>query len=179
MDITIVYAISLAALFAAYVIYKLNQAIDVYRYCRSRLRKFVLYPLVMQRFQGSHNSNIGECLILSLYFGANMFCMLFRLEKPRLADRAGALFLINLIPLYIGQRSSILTDWLVPADVIGLSAIHHWMGRICTLHAVVHGVAHFLVSVKTPGLAVNIVVRYFKPMQRIKTTYGNSYFAAS
>jgi predicted ferric reductase len=58
-------------------------------------------------------------------------------DLATLATRAGALAMVNLIPLFLGGRTNTLSNFLnVPLQTYYL--IHHWVGRMAVLQALLH-----------------------------------------
>jgi hypothetical protein len=82
-----------------------------------------------------------ECFMLGLYFFVNGFFMGYGIHKTNLKQelfvRSGTMAIINMIPLFLGGRTNILSNFL------GISfhtyyLAHHWIGRMVIVLSILH-----------------------------------------
>jgi len=148
MDIILIALISLASFLGLLFIAQLSRWIFKFsRRVISPIYKWVAYTLVWRRPNGSSNVTVCTFISLRALAGLNTFALLFRASTARdISNRAASLFLINLIPVTLGDGSSILTERLFGLYYRQLSAFHRWLWRICFVNGLVHAVSQLRAS---------------------------------
>lgn len=117
MEITQIYALAAGGSFLALLIIKgyiffaqIVQLVLVF------LSKYFTYSFVLRRHRVLGPWSRADILLQFLYIILNIFCITFRITSLKEAqDRAGTLFIINMMPLFFGLHLSFL------ADLLGLS----------------------------------------------------------
>jgi hypothetical protein len=160
MRVTSIYLVISASISAALIFWKLYRSIN-YSTCQAIqtwLRKTFLYTLIFRRRRSTDSVNVFSMLYIGLYFGANVtVCALGVVDRTGLAHRSGKLFLINMIPLYLGGRLSFFTDRLMQVQPWHQSLAHRWIGRVCVIQGLLHGILNLFPSSAT---AVQIMVSF-------------------
>ncbi|EUC39943.1 hypothetical protein COCMIDRAFT_41639 [Bipolaris oryzae ATCC 44560] len=149
MQTSLVYAVALASAFGLLLIWKALRFLETparRRLC-SFLRKRLIYTTFYRRRIGSDNVSVLTFLKIVIYFAANIAaCALDVGNREELANRCGSLFIINLVPLLLGGRTSLLGDRLIRLHPSQSSLIHRWVGRVCIAEGLVHGVLHAMLG---------------------------------
>ena len=149
MQTTLIYLISFASAVAALLLWKLWRLLDApsRRIIFSFLRKKILYTLVYQRRRGSGDINVASFINLILFITGNIVACTIRLsDRNELAKRCATLFMINAIPLYLGGRTSFLVDRILRLSLSEFHLFHRWVGRMCVIQGLVHGVINATAS---------------------------------
>ena len=161
MQIPLIYLISLASTLGVLCVWKAFRLVDppTRRLIFSFLRKKLLYPLVLQRQKATSNINVFAFLRIILVVAANITaCTLKISDRTELAKRCGTLFMINVVPLYLGGRTSLLVDRVLRLPLSEYSLIHRWIGRICVVQGLVHGVIN--ASLSSPSIIEALVSQW-------------------
>lgn len=165
IDITFIFLLGFAALFTLLGALRVARFISrpnfwIRRFFFLVFRGFT-YTLVWRRPNGSSNVTVFTFFSLTALTILNTFTLLFRSTTTSdISQRAARLFLINLIPVTLGNGSSLLPE------VLGLyyrriSAIHRWIWRICFVNGMVHTIIQLTVSPLHLGLSEITVSRVF------------------
>lgn len=139
MNLTQWYGIALGALFAFLLLYRTGSVASHFLIARFSVLalKHVSYPLLFRRRYYSSVSRIQATLVCS-YFLINGFSMGLGIKtRSDLMIRSGVMASINIIPLFLGGRTSVL------ANFVGISLHtyyigHHWVGRIVILQGILY-----------------------------------------
>jgi hypothetical protein len=162
MKITLIYLISLASAFAALLSWKIYRLVDIHTRRRIVLyaRKKLLYTLVYRRTTSSDNVNVLSLCNICLLIAANITaCALKINNRAELAKRCGNLFIVNMVPLFLGGQRSILTDKILRLQSSEQSLLHRWMGRVCVTQGLFHGILNAMSSsATTPQIIVSISI---------------------
>tara|TARA_R110002060_G_scaffold32988_4_gene43708 strand:+ start:1270 stop:1782 length:513 start_codon:yes stop_codon:yes gene_type:complete len=149
MNITQWYAISIAVVAVCIAIHRLAGIISVLLKTRIQfmLLKHLVYPMFLNRkYWGGvtrfHGSLIGSYIVL------NGFCMGLGIRSTTdLLLRSGTMASINLIPLFLGGRTNMLSDFM-GISLHSYYLAHHWIGRIVILQSLIH--VGLVIRAKTP-----------------------------
>lgn len=98
------------------------------------------YPLLIQRrYSGSVSRAQG--LYVSTYIIMNGFCMGLGIRSTHLTtdliSRTGVMASINMVPLFLGGRTSIMVDML-GVSVHSYYLAHHWISRVVVVQGLIH-----------------------------------------
>lgn len=162
IDITVIALISLGSFFGLLVLVQI-QAVDWISKFRNQavywIYKWIGYTLVRRRLNGSSNMPVWILISLLALAGLNTFTLLFRATTANeISQRAARLFLINLIPVTLGDGSSFLTETLLGLHYRQLGVLHRWLWRVCF----VNGLVHAFIQLRTSPLRwtlAEIIVR--------------------
>jgi hypothetical protein len=113
MIIPLIYLISLASAAGALLLWRVYRLLDARTRTKVLLfiRKQLLYQLVYRRRNGSDDVSVLSLFNICLLVGANITaCALKIQDRGELARRCGRLFLVNMIPLFLGGKRSLLAD---------------------------------------------------------------------
>jgi hypothetical protein len=150
----VIYAVALASASLALLFWRALCFIDAptRRALFSFLRKVFLYRSAYRRRAGSDGVTVVSSVNVLIFIAANITACTFGLtDRAELAKRCGNLSVINLIPLLLGGRTSLLVDRILQIQPYHSSFMHRWMGRICVVQGLVHGV---LKAVSDPRVTV-------------------------
>jgi hypothetical protein len=115
------------------------------------LIKSLCYSSIIYRRPGTSGINLFAFVLLITVFAVNVFVLVFRLRsKVDLSQRSVWLFVSNLLLLYFGYRNTILTTKL-HVSMYYLQILHRWIGRLCFLLSVTHGVLETVKRKKIPS----------------------------
>lgn len=164
MNITHWYAISLGALVASFLSYRLYFfALSTAHVYGGRLAlKYLVYPQIPKLLRGEGTITRLHVLIILIYITGNIVCTVSGVTNfVQLRTRLGLMSLVNLMPLCLGGRITFLGD-LCGLSYENYSRIHRWIGRITILHGLLHIIIASTVSgkglelglTKLPGLLV-------------------------
>ncbi|XTI87004.1 hypothetical protein V2W45_1207731, partial [Cenococcum geophilum] len=77
----------------------------------SFLYKRLNYTLVIKRQKGSSNISVLIAILILLYITVNIIIYILGiLGHARLAKRYSSLFVINMVPLYLSSRTSLISN---------------------------------------------------------------------
>ncbi len=149
MNISQWYAISLAGVLAIFLVRQAwSYASFLYAFVHFYLIRFIVNSLSIQRryWTGATGSHV---ILLLGYVIANGACMAIDVRSTRdLMLRSGMMASANMIPLFLGGRTSFL------ANSAGISLhtyylAHHWVGRVAIMQGILH--ASLAISSAKPG----------------------------
>jgi hypothetical protein len=143
MQPVLVYLISFASAVGGLTLWKLYHLVDAStrRIIFSFLRKRFIYTLVLRRRRSTSDVNVLVVLNILLVVAANVTACTVRVgSSAQLAKRCGTLFMVNVLPLYLGGRTSFLADRILRLPLTEYHLFHRWIGRICVLQGLVHGI---------------------------------------
>ena len=141
------YGISLAGMLGIILFHHLTRFLPfLYRRTWYFSTKYVAYPLVWPRMCGS--TTRMQALFLLLYVVWNVIFLVIDVHQNRIvlvqsvqkySTRLGIMASINMIPLFLGGRTSSLADGLgVPLHAYYL--VHHWVGRVVVFQGLLHAI---------------------------------------
>lgn len=140
MDIAEIYAICLGSIFVLLLGWHLAAATITLRHrlldiCRRRIE----YTNIFLRRQGSNDFTVATAIYLAILGALNVFaCCAYVGESGRSA-RLASIASLNIIPLYLGGRTSLIGDYVLKLPLPWYTMMHGWVGRICLTEALVHG----------------------------------------
>lgn len=149
MELVQTYLYTVLLCFSAVVMWRVFRLIDLVtrQNCLSWLRKILIYTLVYQRREDTHNvSVLSFCNILLFLAGNITSCMLQLRNRTELSSRCGTLFIVNSALLFLGGKSSLLADRVLRLHPNDVSLFHRWVGRVCVIQGLVHGTINVLRS---------------------------------
>ena len=138
-----VYAITLGVLGFCVLAWRLGVVFGstIRDTCSLHVRKHLSYPLLTTRWQGTTNFTRLDGLILSIYLTLNVVCTVYRIHSTeQLNQRSKTLFMINLVPLYVGGRTNFIADKVFKLRRTHLEIVHRWVGRVCAVQGYIHSV---------------------------------------
>ncbi len=166
MDIIHWYAISLAAIVSSLIIGNICVFfVSIIRaYGLFYLQKYIFYLVLFKRRNGSGSITRFQALSIITYMAANGILMSIGIRSMSdLQHRAGALATVNIMPLFLGGRMSILLDY-VGMSLHSYHMMHHWVGRTFVEQCFLHAVLAIYSSTKweyNKSQISGIIVRYF------------------
>lgn len=145
MENSAIYAISLAAVFLCFFLWRLlsGTPFEAYHHFMVFLCENMTYRLIFNRPNGSADiTPLGGISLFGYISGNVVACAIGVTNVLQLTQRLGVLVTINLVPLYSGGPTGV-----VERSVLGLSLnnsrlAHHWIGRVCAVQALTHGLLH-------------------------------------
>ncbi|KAF2194711.1 hypothetical protein K469DRAFT_706201 [Zopfia rhizophila CBS 207.26] len=176
MQVTSIFLISLGSAVGALVVWKLCQRVNAptRRFLFSFLRKKLIYTLVIRRSKSTSDVNVIAFLSILLVIAANITaCTLKLTDRIELARRCGTLFIINVVPLYLGGRTSLVADRILRIRLSDYSLMHRWMGRICVIQGLVHGIIN--ASTSSPLVADNLLLSLLSALGGLSFLYVRRY----
>jgi hypothetical protein len=133
------YAVSIAAITASLMIYRIGSVISIFLIARfyNFTLKRIAYPLLVQRRYWTGVTGL-QGLLVGTYIFINGLCMGLCIEcNSDLMSRTGMMASINLIPLFLGGRTSVLANFLgISLHTYYLA--HHWVGRVVIIQGLLH-----------------------------------------
>lgn len=97
-------------------------------------------------------------MLLTIYFIANAFAAFLRVsDGPTVSRRLEMLCLINLVPLYVGGRTSYVIDRALGISLDRYLLLHRWISRIYLLYAVGYGISYSVKDARNLS-SINIAV---------------------
>lgn len=160
MKVLVVYSVFFGVLLGTLVLRRLYKLIGAgaHRYLEPYVRKWVFNTLLLRRQSGSSEISILTAVLLTIYFVANAFAAFLRVsDGPAVSRRLGMLCLINLVPLYVGGRTSYVIDRALGMSLDRYLLLHRWIGRMCLLYAVGHGISYSVEDARNLS-GINIAV---------------------
>lgn len=139
MNITTWYAISIAGLTAILLLYRIGSVASTFFVTRFQTfaLRYIAYPVLVRRRYWSSVTRLQGGLVGS-YIIINGACMGLGIRTTSdLLIRSGVMASINLIPLFLGGRTSIISDFL-GISIHTYYLAHHWIGRIVIIQSLVH-----------------------------------------
>lgn len=145
MKVLVIYSVFFGVLLGTLILRRLYKLIGAgaHRYLEPYVRKWVFNTLLLRRQSGSSEISFLTAVLLTIYFVANAFAAFLRVsDGPAVSRRLGMLCLINLVPLYVGGRTSYMIDHALGMSLDRYLLLHRWVGRMCLLYAVGHGISY-------------------------------------
>ena len=138
LDITNLYAVSIAGIFAVLLIcWASHFATPYVPHVHSWTLSHIIYPLLIPRRKWTSITYI-EASLLGAYVIANGVCM--GLDVHGTSDlmlQSGMMASVNLIPLFLGGRTNLLANSFgIPLHTYYLA--HHWVGRMVVTQGLLH-----------------------------------------
>jgi len=119
----------------------------VYSTIRVVLLKYGAYRLFRNRdYCGS--VNYFQLAMFILYIIANVVGMSTVSCIPDAMVRAGKMAIVNMVPLFLGGRTSFVANWL-GISLQSYYLCHHWIGRIVLLESLIHLVLALVIKPPT------------------------------
>jgi hypothetical protein len=134
------YAIFLAGVLAIFFIHQAGlYALSFYNFVLFYLSKYVTHPLIIQRRYWTSITGI-QAVVLLTYMALNGICMGVGVQNTKdLMLRSGMMASVNMMPLFLGSRTSFLINGIgIPLHTYYL--MHHWIGRIAILQGLLHAI---------------------------------------
>jgi len=150
MEVILMYTVALGALFGASALWQISRLLAdrAGEVCVAFTRKWLSYTLVTTRRGGSSGLSVGAGILITSYVVANVACSAVGVStRAQLARRLGTLFVVNAVPLYLGGRTNLVLDRVLRYGTTDYGLMHRWVGRVCVVEGIVHGVA----SMPFPG----------------------------
>lgn len=140
LTITIWYAISLGILVTTIALLShpsLFIIMLIYNCFKRWFYQELWYPLfIHRRYWGSVSR--GQGLFVTAYIVMNGFCMGLGIQSTTdLISRTGVMASVNMVPLFLGGRTSIVVD-LLGVSVHSYYLAHHWIGRVVVVQGLIH-----------------------------------------
>ena len=105
------------------------------------VHKQLAYPVLLTRPTGSLDVTRLEGLFIVLYVAVNATCAAYDIEgRSEFSVRLSRLCVTNMVLLYLGGRTNLFLDFAFRLPARRLQLIHHWIGRVCAVEGVIHGV---------------------------------------
>lgn len=142
MQVYIVYGIAFWCSFGAFAVVQAYRILQHHagRFLGPLLRKWFLYATAFPRRSGSSDCTILGALILIAYVVGNAYsASVGNPSREELIKRLGKLCLINMVPLFLGGRTSYLVDKGLSISLSHYHFMHRWVGRVCLAHGLAHG----------------------------------------
>jgi hypothetical protein len=143
MDIITIFYASFGTCLGSCVLWRLSCFVDTHTkgVILSFIRKWLCYTLVTKRQNGSSNTSVFSAICILLYLILIVVtCTLNISTRVDVAKRCSTLFVLNAIPLYLGGRTNLIADRFFSITLNQYGLVHRWVGRICVVLGVVHGV---------------------------------------
>ncbi|KAH8595143.1 hypothetical protein B0O99DRAFT_512693 [Bisporella sp. PMI_857] len=97
----------------------------------------LIYPIFIPRRYYNSITRF-QFLLLVLYGIANGLCLLLPpLTVNAARSRAGFMACFNMLPLFLGERTSVIAK-IVNIPLTSYFFAHHWIGRMAILHSFIH-----------------------------------------
>lgn len=143
MQSTQIYAIAYGAALVVLLSWRLYQSLA------SRVRervlllasKWLVYSLIMPRWNGSTNITVVAGIAITiLYVGNIVSSVLAVLTRAEFSLRVARLCITNLVTLYLGGGSSFILDKVFKLPRSDTGALHRWVGRLALIEGCIHGI---------------------------------------
>lgn len=107
------------------------------------IRHRLLYTLLVKRYNGSQDYTYLSILCIALYLATNTVFLLVNLPSnlplnESIIERSGAVFIFNLVPLYIGTSSRVILELGFGLCLRQSLLVHKWIGRVCIINGIIH-----------------------------------------
>ena len=141
MNFEEVYAISLGSVFVVLIGWHAAEALLLWRRRVTGLvRKYVSQSLVVTRRNGTSNFNVAAALGVLILAAANVVaCAIGVSSRPQLVRRLAVVSIVNLVPLYLGRSTSLVVNHVCGLSPTAYGILHRWLGWVCLLGALCHG----------------------------------------
>ncbi|PVH90463.1 hypothetical protein DM02DRAFT_665049 [Periconia macrospinosa] len=149
MDLLFTYIVPLASVTALFICWRLWALMSITTKSKIAffIRKVLVYTVVIRRRSTSSDTTTYGALNILLFLTANLTACLFKLSDIRhLAERCGMLLMINLVPLFLGGRTNLFIDRILRLSLDDYTLMHRWLGRVCVLLGLVHGIVNSVTS---------------------------------
>jgi Ferric reductase like transmembrane component len=140
ISVTEWYGLALGSLFALWLLVRFLTTMGYYAvpYITAGFLRHVAYLRLWSRLILLGGMSPFELLLLIIYLCSNGFCMAYRAtSRDDISSRAAILSTINMIPLLVGSRLSMVARFLGLANRTYL-LLHRWVGLLSAVQGVVH-----------------------------------------
>ena len=160
MQVHYIYAIAYISVLAFVISWRL------YRFLMARARdhvfsvlsKWLVYTVILRRVNGSSDITVAMAFaILCMLVGNVVSTVIAVTSQADLSIRLARLCLTNLVVLFFGGRTNFIADKILRLSHNDYYLVHRWIGRICVLEGLIHGVLSALQRRK-PLRAIDITV---------------------
>ena len=104
------------------------------------MRKHLLYPLVVQRANGSTSFVPLDGIFLAIYIAANAVVLALRTRsREELSSKSSMLGAVGLVLLFLGGRTSLVAETILGIEKAQSDLMHRWIGRVCVVQGTIHG----------------------------------------
>ena len=133
MDARVGYAIAIGCIFAILIGLQLAAlGLRARKYVASWLQKNIGQTLVWKRRRGSTDYTVGSLIAIMLLVAGNGVASFYRAGDPqKLETRLAELASLNLVPLFLAGRSTLIVQLLCGMSARQYSLFHRWLGWIC------------------------------------------------
>lgn len=148
MDVGVIYSTSIGALFTLFIGWHLAAACFPWRHkAYATLQKVIGQTIIIPRQNGTSDVSVGAGLCIALLVAGNAAACAIRVHTTAdLAKRTGRISAINLVPLFLGGRTSLVASRLCGLSLPRHGLLHRWLGRIFVSEAIVHAVSSLAVN---------------------------------
>lgn len=144
MDIQELYTTAFGSLLVLLLGWQIARVGDaLWRRSLQFIRSNLLQTLILTRKTGSSDYTVGVGVAIALLLVGNIVAVCFDLKCLHdLTERVGAVFHVNLIPLYMGTRSPVLAETIFGLTSRQHGLMHRSLGWVC----LIEGLGYTLLS---------------------------------
>lgn len=106
------------------------------------LRKYMaqaVQAIIVARPNGSGDVSVASATGMLVLVAVDIAACIFRIStKVDLAKRLGRLALVNLVPLSLGGRTSMVVNSILGISLQHHGTLHRWIGRVCSVETSAH-----------------------------------------
>lgn len=140
MDLVEIYSASLGAMCALLIGWNIAAATVALQHRFQSILHAHLMQNIAKRVRGSGDYTVSVVLQIVILITANaVLSTIFVSNLDDLGVRLGIIALVNVMPLFLGGRTSLIADKVFGVSLPWYNMIHNWIGRICMMQALVHG----------------------------------------
>ncbi|KAI9750728.1 MAG: hypothetical protein M4579_006345, partial [Chaenotheca gracillima] len=161
MDTVTIYEAIAAGLFGALIVYRLTSFLGLYvgNVLISTFQKHLSYALLFKRAKGASSISRVQTLCLISYLTANALCIgIIASSWTDVARNAAHISAANLVSLFLGGRTSLLANYVLRVDLNTYYFVHRWVGRVCLIEGLIHGILRLLQERSRPFTPLNTVL---------------------
>ena len=127
----------------------------------SVLSKWLIYTVFMARVNGSSDITIFAGFVILCMVAGNVAGAVIAVKtQADFSIRLARLCITNIVVLFFGGRTNLFADRVLKLSHNNYYLVHRWIGRICVLEGVIHGMLSALQRRK-PLRAIEITVSLF------------------
>ncbi|KAJ5035240.1 hypothetical protein J3E72DRAFT_176970 [Bipolaris maydis] len=160
MQVPYIYAIAYISVLALVISWRLYQFLTA----RARdhvfavLSKWLVYTVVLARANGSSDITVAAGFVVLCTLVGNIVSAVIAIpSQADFSTRLARLCLTNLVVLFFGGRTNFIADRIFRLSHSEYYLVHRWIGRICVLEGLIHGVLSALQRRK-PLRAIDITL---------------------
>jgi hypothetical protein len=162
MRVSYIYATAYVSVLGSVIVWRLLRFLTARArdHVFSILSKWLIHTVVLARLNGSSDvSVIAGLMVFCMIVGNVISSVIAVTSQADFSARLARLCITNLVILFLGGRTNFIADKLLQLSHNEYHLAHRWIGRICIVEGLIHGILSAFQHRK-PLRAIDITVGF-------------------